>query len=141
MHLRADALRYQPDGLPICTLDAVRFVLSSYDPRSATRIKVPFLISHGTDDTTISMTGSKLVFAISSTPDHCKHLQLLEGCKHNLLADTMDVDVMRDAWSNFIAKALSAGFEDLKEGAKLAKHSATYGTNIITEDTGRLLNV
>ena len=57
------------------------------------KIKVPFLTTHGDNDETNPLSGSKLLYAMASTCESQKTLLICKGAKHNLLAGT----TIRDA--------------------------------------------
>ena len=50
------------------------------------KIKVPFLTTHGDADASNPYPGSKLLYAVASTPEAQKTLLVCRGAKHNLLA-------------------------------------------------------
>lgn len=109
--LSSDSRRFQHTSLPIGTIMASNeIVMMNSQFAHLIGINVPFCICHGDKDTVNMIEGSKLVLALSSTPEWKKKLIIFKGAKHNLLADLMKDSTFCNCWSIFFADAFSGKF-------------------------------
>ncbi|KAJ8621416.1 hypothetical protein MRB53_029945 [Persea americana] len=74
--------------------------ISSYLQRNLSRVQVPFLVLHGTADTTTDPEASKKLYEEACTAE--KSIKLYEGYLHDLLFEPERVEIMEDIidWLN-----------------------------------------
>ena len=74
--------------------------ISSYLQRNLSRVQVPFLVLHGTADTTTDPEASKKLYEEACTAE--KSIKLYEGYLHDLLFEPEREEIMEDIidWLN-----------------------------------------